>query len=300
MRISGFSFCRNAQKLYYPVAESIRSILPICDEFVVAVGKGDADDRTREEITAIGDPRIRIIDTEWTDRERIGKYIHSQQTNIALNACTGDWCFYVQSDEVVHERHLEPIRRRCEELLTDKEVEGLLFRYLHFWGDYRHVHRNHAWYPAEIRIVRNGAGVQSFRSAQSFRIDGRKLRVARVDAEIFHYGWVRPPRLMQRKIHEFMTTHKGKDFADKAYGQPGRSYEYGSLEKIPLFEGTHPAVMQRWIAEFNWGADLQYTGKSPWPQRHERAKYRFLTFIEQKLLFGRAHLGAKGYDLLRR
>ena len=70
MKISGFSFCRNAQKLYYPLAESIRSILPLCDEFVVAVGKGDADDRTRETIEGIGDPKIRILDGggDGTDR----------------------------------------------------------------------------------------------------------------------------------------------------------------------------------------------------------------------------------------
>jgi hypothetical protein len=39
MKISGFSFVRNGIKLYYPVIESIQSILPICDEFIIAVGK---------------------------------------------------------------------------------------------------------------------------------------------------------------------------------------------------------------------------------------------------------------------
>jgi hypothetical protein len=300
MKISGFSFCRNAQKLYYPVAESIRSILPICDEFVVAVGKGDADDRTREEIAGIGDPKIRIIDTEWTDRERLGKYIHSQQTNIALNACSGDWCFYVQSDEVVHEQYLGPIRRRCEAMLPDHDVEGLLFRYRHFWGDYDHVHINHAWYPREIRIVRNGRGIQSFRSAQSFRLNGRKLRVADVDAEIYHYGWVRPPDFMQRKMLEFVTTHEGRDVADRRFGDPDSVYRYGSLERIPRFTGTHPAVMRPWIDRFDWADQLQYTGKSTVPQKHNRFKYRMLTFIEQRLFGGRIHLGAKAYVLLRR
>lgn len=297
MKISGFSFCRNTAKLYYPLTESIRSILPICDEFIVAVGKGDPDDTTREEIEAIGDPRIRIIDTEWTDRDRLRGWIHSQQTNIALNECKGDWCFYVQSDEVVHEDDLPVIRERCEQLKEDQRVDGLLFRYLHFWGDYNHVHRNHAWYPREIRIVRNNAGIQSFRTAQSFRKNGRKLRVADVDARIFHYGWVRPPSLMQAKNIEFHTTHYGKENVSIKQSQNG--FYYGSLEKIPRFSATHPAVMQERIERFDWADQLQYKGKSKKEQRHERTKYRFLTFIEQQLLGGRLHLGAKGYKLLK-
>ena len=37
MKVSGFTFLRNAQKLGYPFAQSIRSILPIVDEFVIAL-----------------------------------------------------------------------------------------------------------------------------------------------------------------------------------------------------------------------------------------------------------------------
>jgi hypothetical protein len=299
MRISGFSFSRNAEKLYYPVAESIRSILPICDEFVVAVGRGDPDDRTREAILAIGDPKIRVVDTEWTDRERLRGWVHSQQTNIALSRCSGDWCFYLQADEVIHERDLPAIRGRCAELLGDRSVEGLLFRYRHFWGDYAHCHLSHAWYPEEIRIIRNGAGIESWRSAQSFRRGGRKLRVCRVDAEVYHYGWVRPPRLMQGKNREFSATHLGREAAAARFAGAGAAYDYGSLERIPRYDGTHPAVMRERIAAFDWGRELQYTGKSRTRQRHERLKYRMLTFIEQKLLRGRLRLGAKAYKLLR-
>lgn len=297
MKISGFSFCRNASKLYYPVAESIRSILPVCDEFVVAVGKGDPDDNTREAIEGIGDPRVKIIDTEWTDREKLRGWIHSQQTNVALRECSGDWLFYVQSDEVVHEDDLPVIKARCEELLDDKRVDGLLFRYLHFWGDYKHVHNSHAWYSREIRIVRNHAGIESFRTAQSFRRGFDKLRVAEVDARVFHYGWVRPPSLMQAKNIEFATTHFGRATAVKKH-QPG-SFSYGSLKDVPEFTGTHPAVMKERINSCDWGDQLQHDETSPVMHRHNRFKYRVLTWIEQKLLFGRVRLGARSYKLLR-
>lgn len=299
MKISGFSFARNAQKLYYPVAESIRSILPICDEFIIAVGKGDDDDRTRDEIAAIGDPKVRIIDTEWTDREKLKGRIHSQQTNIALKECTGDWCFYVQADEVVHEKDLPVIERRCRELLDDRDVEGLLFKYRHFWGDYDHYHVSHGWYPFEVRIVRNGLGIESWLTAQSFRRNGEKLHVAPVDAEIYHYGWVRPPRLMYSKQKEFSATHRGKAWAAQNYGPEGSRWDYGSLALLPEFKGRHPAVMQPWLERFDWRDELQYHGKSRWPQKHELLRYRVVTFIEQKLLGGRRLGGYRNYVRLR-
>jgi hypothetical protein len=297
MKISGFSFSRNAQKLYYPVAESIRSALPLVDEFIVAVGRGDDDDHTRDAILAIGDPKIRIIDTEWTDRDKLKGWIHSQQTNIALDACTGDWCLYLQADEVLHEHDLQNIRARCEQLHPDLRVEGLAFRYLHFWGDYQHVHRSHAWYPEEIRLIRNRAGIQSYRSAQSFRRDGQRLAAARVDASIYHYGWVRPPTLMRKKNYEMTRTHQGHEQAE-AHHRTG-AYHYGSLADIPLFTGTHPAVMADWIARFNWADQLQYTGPSPVRHRHDKPKYRILTWLEQTLLSGR-RLGKQPWRRLLR
>ncbi len=299
MKISGFSFARNAQKLYYPVAESIKSILPICDEFIIAVGKGDDDDRTRNFIEKIGDPKIRIIDTEWTDREKLKGYIHSQQTNIALKECKGDWCFYVQADEVVHEKYLPVIHRRCEELLGDQQVEGLLFKYRHFWGDYDHYNLSHAWYPREIRIIRNFKSIESWETAQSFRSNGKKINVATVDAEIFHYGWVRPPSLMHSKIKEFCTTHWGKRKADSVFTSGKQEFNYGSLARVSRFEGTHPDVMKEWISRMNWKDQLQYTGKSNVIHKHDRFKYRLLTFLEQKICGGRQIGGFKNYVLLK-
>ena len=299
MKISGFSFARNAQKLYYPVAESIKSILPVCDEFIIAIGKGDDDDRTREIVAEINDPRVRIIDTEWTDREKLKGHIHGQQTNIALKECSGDWCFYVQADEVVHEKYLPVIQKRCEELLNDSEVEGLLFKYKHFWGDYDHYYVSHAWYPREIRIIKNHLGIESWESAQSFRRNGQKIRVANVDAEIFHYGWVRPPSLMYSKTKEMCTTHWGKKRADEAFTDENKGFSYGSLERASLYKGTYPEVMKPWIARMDWKDQLQYAGKSSVQHKHDRLKYRMLTFLEQKVFGGRQLGGFKNYILLK-
>ncbi len=312
MKISGFSFVRNGLKLYYPVVESIRSILPIVDEFVVAVGKGDPDDGTRQAIAEIGDPKVKIIDTVWEEKYFKKGIINALQTDIAKEACTGDWLFYLQADEVVHEKYLPVIEKRCQELLDDKRVEGLLFRYKHFWGDYDHYHKSHGWYPYEIRIIRNDPNIHSWQSAQSFRYfeyydnprqEGgtRKLRVAKVDAEIYHYGWVRPPHLMQNKSKALNSVHWGRKKAEEVYANAPQEFDYGPLDRLARFEGTHPAVMQERIKQMDWKDRLQYHG-SPNPNRalhkHERLKYRLITFLEQKI-FKRPIGGFRNYILLK-
>ncbi len=307
MKISGFSMGKDITKLYYPFKESIMSILPICDEFIFALGKGDEYNQTRKEIESIRSDKIKIIETEWD----IDKYTRgtelAHQTDIAKSHCTGDWLFYIQADEVVHEKYLPIIYQRCKGLIDDKEIEGLLFKYIHFWGDYYHHIDYHGWYKHEIRIIRNNPEIHSWRDAQSFRkipnFDGisyhqkkdtYKLKVALVDAYIYHYGWVRPPSYMQSKINTFNAIQTSNSNL--------ASFDYGGMSKIPLFKGTHPAVMEPWIRKFNWGNQLQQKGrrnKGRLPFKHERFKNRLVTFIEKHILF-RPIFEFKNYILLKK
>ena len=319
MKISAFTMGKNALKLYYPMRQSIESILPLVDEFVVALGDSDADDITKAEIEAIGSEKIRIVDTVWDIEKYPRGMEHAHQTDIAMKHCKGDWLFYLQSDEVVHERDLEPIRKRCDDLLDDHRVEGLLFRYRHFWGDYEHVQDGHCWYRKEIRIVRNLPEVHSWESAQSFRkipdfegVNYRqqagtyKLHVADVDAEIFHYGWVRPPRVMQNKIKAFSTNHRGKESVEalEATHHFDRIYDYGNLSKDTSYTGTHPAVMQPWMATFDWKEQLRFSGPAQSQNllkaNHDRFKYRVISWIEKNLLGGRRLGEFRNYILLKR
>lgn len=313
MTISGFSFVRNATKLYYPVKESILSILPIVDEFVIALGEGDADDETLAEIQQINSDKIRIIHTEWDMETYTHASVYAQQTDVAKNACKGDWLFYLQSDEVIHEKYLPVIKARCEELLHDREVEGLLFKYLHFWGNYSRYMVSHSWYPKEIRIIRNDPDIHSWKDAQSFRriphFDGKsyfqkqdthKLKVATVDAIVYHYGWVRPPRLMQKKRISFSADIHGAKKAGEIFKGQEEVFNYGTLAWLKPFKDTHPAVMKGFMEMFDWGDEL---GKVPPPgmeQKHDRIKYRLLTAIEETLLGGKQIGGFKNYSLLKR
>ena len=316
MKISGFTMLKNASKLYYPVKQSIMSALPIVDEFIVALGDCDADDSSRAEIESIGSAKVRIIDSPWDIEKYPRGMEHAHQTDIARAACSGDWLLYLQADEVLHEEDHEKIAGRCRQLLGDKEVEGLIFNYLHFWGDYGHYHLSHGWYPHEIRIIRNDPEIHSWESAQSFRripgFDGinyrqqqgtHKLNVASVDARIFHYGWVRPPSYMMAKRQAFDTNHKGRKQAADIYLHAPKEFDYGPLNLLEEFRGSHPAVMKEWISKFDWGDKLQYGGR-PNPYRtmekHERLRIRLMTFIEQKVLCGRQIFTFKNYNLLKR
>ncbi|MFN6944691.1 MAG: glycosyltransferase family 2 protein [Cytophagaceae bacterium] len=319
MKISGFTMVKNATKLYFPIKESILSILPIVDEYVIALGDCDDDDRTLEEITSINSPKIKIITTIW-DTQKFPKSTElARQTDIAKRACTGDWLFYLQSDEVVHEKYLTQIQRRCQDLLNDEEVEGLLFDYIHFWGDYTHYQVSHGWYPKEIRIVRNRPDIYPWRDAQSFRIienfrDGdwkeyyrkentRKLRVAKVGAEIYHYGWVRPPQVMTGKKVNHDSLHHGQNKGKSMNILTPEEFDYGPLQYLPEFKDTHPSVMNDWINHFDWHDKLQYSGSVQEGRnlhKHEKFKNRFLTFIEQHLLGGHQIGGFKNYKLLKK
>ncbi len=281
MRVSGFTFVRDAVRLDFPVRESVASILPICDEFVVNVGH--SNDGTRELVESIEDPKISVFESEWDPALFVKGAINAQQTNLALDRCTGDWCFYLQADEVVHESDLD-LLRGCMERNTDRaEVEGLLFHYYHFWGSYDRYHTCHGWYDREIRIVRNHIGIRSWKSAQSFRLSGRKLRVVDTGAHIYHYGWVRHPTKMKQKQIALDSLHHDKDWVNRKHPDPREGFDYGDLSHLAVFSGTHPGVMEARIAAKDWNAkDFRRPGRPR--HKHERLSVRALSWVENRVL----------------
>lgn len=315
MTISGFTLANDkVDSLYYPFIESIQSILPICDEFVIALD--DKIGEVRKKIEAIPTDKIRIIETTW-DTEKYGDgTILAQQTDIAKQHCTGDWLFYIQSDEVCHEKYLPTIKARCEELLNDEEVEGLLFRYRHFYGDYNHYLQSHGIYPKEIRVIRNKPDIHSWGDAQSFRripnfdqVNYRqkegthKLKVAKVDAYMFHYGWTRPPQYMQQKRKNLHTVFKGKKKVEKMFEQAADVFDYGALGNLQKYQETHPQIMQERVKQFHWADQLNYGTKHTLDRplhKHEKLKNRILTKIENTFLGGDQIFGYSNWELLRK
>ena len=251
MKVTGFSFIRNAIRNDYPISEAIRSILPLCDEFVVAVGKSDDD--TLSLIRQIGSPKIRIIETTWDETAREGGRAFAMETDKAYAAIAKDtdWAFYIQGDEAVHERYHDEIRSAMEMYRDDEEVEGLLFRYLHFYGSYDYIASSRRWYRNEIRVLKFREGVYSYKDAQGFRKNGRKLKVKPVDAFIYHYGWVKPPVGLGNKVRNFNQFYTDEPWARNEIPQD-HQFDYGNADRLLKFTGTHPAVMRERIEAVNW------------------------------------------------
>lgn len=249
--ISGFTIVRNAVKYDYPIIESINSILPIVDEYVVAVG--NSDDETLGLIKSIGSPKIKIIETTWDDSLREGGKVLAVETNKALNAIGShaDWCFYLQGDEVVHEQYHQTILDACAKYQSQQEVEGLLFGYTHFYGSYDYVGDSRTWYRNEIRIVRNDKSIRSYKDAQGFRKADKKLLVKPIDAKIFHYGWVRDPRFQQAKQEGFRKLWHNDAFIEE-HVATASEFDYNTIDSLTKFTGTHPLVMKERLARMNW------------------------------------------------
>ncbi len=275
MKVTGFTIIRNAIKYDYPVVEAITSILPICDEFVVAVG--NSDDETLQLIKNINSPKIRIIETIWDDKLRQGGQVLAIETNKAFDAISedSDWCFYIQSDECVHEKYLNNIKQAMLKYKDDKQVDGLLFNYTHFYGSYNYVGNSRRWYRKEIRIVRKDKSIRSYKDAQGFRkTDDSKLNVKQIDAEIYHYGWVKPPKAQQAKQENFHKMWHDDEWMKKNIAQV-EEFDYSQIDSLEEFTGSHPQVFQNRLKSANW------TFKFDKSQIKLSAKDRFLLFIEK-------------------
>jgi hypothetical protein len=271
MKVTGFTFIRDAVKYDYPIVEAIKSILPLCNDFVVAVG--NCNDGTEGLIRNIDVEKIKIINTFWDDSPEMRKLgeVFASETNKAFREIPpdSDWAFYIQGDEVIHEKYHDTIYSEMEKWKDNRMVDGLLFNYLHFYGSYDYVGISHRWYRHEIRIIRNDKSIYSFRDAQGFRKgNNEKLNVKPVDAYVYHYGWVKEPSVMMKKMKNASTFYENINWIHKL--DKSSTYDYSTIDALRLFSGSHPRVMKEHIKRKNWTFDydpsfnrlsLKYKGK---------------------------------------
>lgn len=274
MFVSGFTIVRNAQKYDYPVVEAITSILPLCDEVVVLVGKSEDD--TLGLIQSINSDKIRIEHSVWDDSLREGGKVLAVETNKALSLVDpkSTWCFYIQADEVLDETTLNKVKDAMAQYEGDSRVEGLLFDYTHFFGNYDFVANSRTYYRKEIRVVKPLPGLESYRDAQGFRINNRKLQVKSSGGTIFHYGWVRHPEVMRKKIRDFHQLWHDDEWV-KAREKVIADFDYSQIDSLAPFKGQHPACMRGRIENKNWNF------QPPVHFRHKSLKDRVLLWLER-------------------
>lgn len=262
--ISGFTFIKNGLTLGYPVKESILSILPLCDEVVVNVGFEDKeftkDDGTYQYLINAfqSEPKVRFLKSYWDPEICKGGLILSQQTNIALDACRGKYCQYIQADEAIHEDDLSLIREGIQELEKDSSIDGLIFKYVHFYGNTNIIKKTRNIYRREVRLIRKKENLKSYLDAQGFRyLDGSKPTAKQISARILHYGWARKENIMSTKVSNFGKLYHGQSH------QEGK-FNYERIWGLRPFKQTHPKVMTEWIEKNKNDIDIMNL-----PVKHE-------------------------------
>jgi glycosyltransferase involved in cell wall biosynthesis len=280
--ISGFTFIRNGVELGFPFEASIRSLLPLVDEFVVAVGQSNDDTLAR--IHAIGSPKIRVIETLWNERMADRGFVYAQQKMIAQYACTGDWAFYLEGDEVVHEAELANIRASVDQHHGNPAVEALVFDYFHFYGTPEFVANSPAWYRRECRLIRNT--IRSYAPDGQYWLitsdhkKGRNPQAALANAHIYHYGWVRSNEAMQKKMAQVSKFW--------SHAAPTIRYSQFDAQVLQPFTGTHPELIKPWLAS---SAEKSFTIDPDYQLTKREKRHRWLMKLEKAfgLDFSRKH-----------
>ena len=260
MKIAGFTIIKNAVVNDFPIVEAIKSILPVVDEMIVLIG--DSTDATIALIESIGDPKIKIHHSVWDKNLRKGGVVLAVETDKAFQYIDAsfDWAFYIQGDEVVHEKYHPAIMEACHKYKSDNAVQGLLFKYKHFFGTYDYVGDSRKWYAHEVRIIRNNKKITAYRDAQGFRIGKTKLPVATINASIYHYGWVKSPEQMRKKQKESSVFWHDDTQMQKIISSPDY-YDFSGFDSLEKFTDTHPIVMKERIIQKNWAIDLDISKK---------------------------------------
>ncbi len=280
--ISGFTFIRNGVELGFPFEASIRSLLPLVDEFVVVVGKSNDDTLAR--IHAIGSPKIRVIETIWNERMADRGFVYAQQKMIAQFACTGDWAFYLEGDEVVHEAELANIRASVDKHHHNPAVEAFAFDYFHFYGTPEFVANSPAWYRRECRLIRNT--IRSYAPDGQYWLitsdhkKGRNPQAALANAHIYHYGWVRSNEAMQKKLDQVSKFW--------SHGAPTIRYSQFDAQVLQPFTGTHPELVKPWLES---SAEKSFTIDPDYKLTKREKRHRWLMKLEKAfgIDFSRKH-----------
>ena len=257
----------------FPFEESIRSLLPLVDEYVIAVGS--SADETYARVKDIQNPKIRVIATEWNESMLDRGFVYGQQKMIAHFNCTGDWAFYLEADEVLHENDIDRIRDRVHSVHDDNRVEALYFDFLHFYGTPNQT--GIAGYRKAPRIIRNSLRVISpdglFFIVMDKNKSGRYPRAKYAGASIYHYGHCRKVEYVRSKLSQI-----GKYWNTKH----AHFHSYGNIDLAELreFVGTHPAVMKDWISN---SAEHVFVQSGSYILTFKNLRNRVRFFIERVL-----------------
>ena len=130
--ISGYTTTKNCIEQKYPFIQSIKSMLMFCDEVcVVDGGSTDGTWEQLETLCASNDKlKIKQVVRDW-NHKRFAVFDGLQKAE-ARTMCTMDFCWQMDSDEVVHENDGVKIHNIINNFPTDCDL--LALPVIEYWG----------------------------------------------------------------------------------------------------------------------------------------------------------------------
>ena len=250
MTLSGIVPLRNGFSLDYCFRECIQSLLPVCEEVVVA--DGDSTDGTREVIDewARREAKLTIVRYPWPnpkgDIDFFVKWIQ-----FVRESAHHPFVFQLDADEVLSDHSYEWIEHIKRTYPEHAQVSFKCDRY-NFWFDHRHMiphgvclsHRVIRLAPQNVWLPSDGP-----------HVNGAACIGMSVDSpiQIFHYGFLRTREGFFRKAHDLQTMFF--DSYDprlaKAESVPGNWMEKIEgvewTSRLLRFDGDHPSVAKEWL-----------------------------------------------------
>ena len=191
MKISGLTILRNGIDSGYTFIETIKTLLKICDEVIVI--EGYSTDNTMEALATIKSDKVKIIRQEWNLQSNAGLEF-AKITNQGMKQCTGDYIFYLQADELIHENDCEKLRT----MILSNQHNSIMFNFVHLRYDVLKRVKELPESKAR-RVVRNINTI--FSSGDAFDFAGAVDPGIDSGIIVYHAGYIFPYNIVKKMIN---------------------------------------------------------------------------------------------------
>lgn len=131
-KISGYTTTYNAVKQQYPFDQCITSMLAFCDEVCIVDGGSDDDTWERLQQMAEDEGRIKVKQVKRDWRSKRHPVFDGMQKAEARAMCTKDFCWQMDSDEIVHEDDVPKVIDLARNMPKGADIVALPV--IEYWG----------------------------------------------------------------------------------------------------------------------------------------------------------------------
>lgn len=263
-RLSAYSYLYQGVAFDYPFIESLQSVLPVVDELVVTYAE-PCPDGTYEQLLRLAAhyPQLRLLPSRlWTapDKPLDGSLIR-QAAEEAMAACTGDWLWHLQADEVYSNADAKKVRELVN-VSHHQDVHGFIFNVLHFYGDANTVVGPQGaaagWYLQCVRLSRKGAGQHEGDAWTQSLIPAVAHGLRRTDITLYHYGHLRQAAVAEDKNRFMYSLYRADGQRPAHFVRPEQTQHC-----LVPFDGQHPESMAPRLARQRLQSQLAARPKKP-------------------------------------